>query len=460
MLHFICDTLRTAVSGVVRTARSGCLGREAISTFTTTQASRRCRRCPRSPTRCPGLGIVAAVLGVVITMGALGGPPEEIGQKVAAALVGTFLGILLSYGVVGPIAANLTRPSKRKWQFYQMMRAGLMAFAKGMAPMIAVEFARRAIPHDCRPTFKTWKRRVAAAVLARRRRRRHRGRMASNPVQPIIIIKKKVAGHGGHHGGAWKVAYADFVTAMMALFIVLWLLSSSEQVQKAVGGYFTDPNGQWQRHRQRSARRGQRKPFSGEKGHGEAEGKDRSVNREVSAFKKIKENVHITVTGEGLRVELVEGNGSTFFESGSPHPSEFGREILAILAAEVGKLPNKVTIEGHTDAKPFPSDEYSNWELSADRANAARRWMTQNGLQPEQVTQVRGFAAQSLRIPNAPEDPQNRRVTVIIQYAPSNPVPKLKEPSSEHAEACRAGEKGRSTGEEGRSTGEESRSTG
>src|SRR5882757_4458029 len=102
----------------------------------------------------PGLGIVAAVLGVVITMGALGGPPEEIGHKVAAALVGTFLGILLCYGVVSPIAANLEKTIDAEGQFYQMLRAGLMAFARGMAPMISVEFARRAIPHDLRPSFK------------------------------------------------------------------------------------------------------------------------------------------------------------------------------------------------------------------------------------------------------------------------------------------------------------------
>jgi len=102
----------------------------------------------------PGLGIVAAVLGVVITMGALSGPPEEIGQKVGAALVGTFLGILLSYGVVAPIAGNIEKIVDASSQFYQVLRAGLMAFAKGMAPSIAVEFARRAIPHDVRPTFK------------------------------------------------------------------------------------------------------------------------------------------------------------------------------------------------------------------------------------------------------------------------------------------------------------------
>ena len=106
------------------------------------------------------------MLGVVITMGALGGPPEEIGHKVASALVGTFLGILLSYGVVSPIAANLEKTVDSEGHFYQMLRAGLMAFAKGMAPMISTEFARRAVPHEMRPTFKAMEEAIKGAGKA------------------------------------------------------------------------------------------------------------------------------------------------------------------------------------------------------------------------------------------------------------------------------------------------------
>lgn len=102
----------------------------------------------------PGLGIVAAVLGIVITMGALGGPPEEIGHKVGASLVGTFLGILLCYGFLGPIAANLTKMNEAEGQFYHFLRVGVIAFTKGASPLIAVEFARRSIPSDVRPSFK------------------------------------------------------------------------------------------------------------------------------------------------------------------------------------------------------------------------------------------------------------------------------------------------------------------
>ena len=153
VLNFICDTLRTAVSGVVSPHDLDALVEADIEIH---------HHCSSAPVRAlltvadalPGLGIVAAVLGIVITMGALGGPPEQIGEKVAAALVGTFLGILLSYGVVGPLASNLEKTIDAELQYYQSLRAGLMAFAKGMAPMIAVEFTRRSIPHDMRPSFK------------------------------------------------------------------------------------------------------------------------------------------------------------------------------------------------------------------------------------------------------------------------------------------------------------------
>ena len=246
--------------------------------------------------------------------------------------------------------------------------------------------------------------------------------MPGLPSQPIIIIKKKGGGHGGHHGGAWKVAYADFVTAMMALFMVLWLLSASEQVQKAVGGYFTDPEGKG------------KDVGNGLKGSGseslsikkddmnKLKDKLEQAVKDSAALQKIREHVIFTVTGEGLRVEMLEGENSTFFESGSALPTGFGKELLQKLAEEIGKLPNRVTMEGHTDSRPFTQrKDYSNWELSSDRANAARRWMQDNGMRDDQVTQVRGFADQSLRNKAEPEDGSNRRVTLIIQYQQVKP---------------------------------------
>jgi chemotaxis protein MotB len=138
---------------------------------------------------------------------------------------------------------------------------------------------------------------------------------------------------------------------------------------------------------------------------------------------KVRDHVIITVTGEGLRVELIEDERGMFFESGSATPTEYGRNLLQTLAAEIGKLPNKVTMEGHTDSRSFSDGSgYSNWELSADRANAARRWMQEHGMRPGQVTQVRGFADQSLRDPTHPDAASNRRISLIIQYQRASPA--------------------------------------
>ncbi len=137
----------------------------------------------------------------------------------------------------------------------------------------------------------------------------------------------------------------------------------------------------------------------------------------MTAFEKLKNQIGITVTSEGLRVDLMETEKGTFFPSGSPELTESGKEILVLLAKEVSQLPNRVTIEGHTDARPFASGaNYGNWELSADRANAARRVMLANGLQPHQVSQVRGYADERLRLADKPEDPSNRRISLLVQY--------------------------------------------
>src|SRR3954467_7656419 len=136
---------------------------------------------------------------------------------------------------------------------------------------------------------------------------------------PIIIIRKK-HGHGGHHGGAWKVAYADFVTAMMALFIVLWLLSSSEKVQKAVGGYFTDPSGSGQMKGSSMAGAGEEISLSKDEMDKLKETLEHAL-KEVPKFDEMREQVQITVTGEGLRIELMETANGMFFESGNANPS-------------------------------------------------------------------------------------------------------------------------------------------
>jgi chemotaxis protein MotB len=240
--------------------------------------------------------------------------------------------------------------------------------------------------------------------------------------QPIIIIRRKKGHGGGHHGGAWKVAYADFVTAMLALFIVLWLLSSSEQIQKAVGGYFTDPKGKGKDIGNGLRGSGSESLSIRKDDMNKLKEKLEQAVKDSTSLQKIKEHVIFTVTGEGLRVELLEGEDSTFFESGNSRPTDFGKDLLKKLAEEIGKLPNRVTMEGHTDSRPFPGGaDYTNWELSSDRANAARRWMQQNGMRDDQVTQVRGFADQSPRDPVHPDDAKNRRVTLVIMYQAAKP---------------------------------------
>jgi chemotaxis protein MotB len=122
------------------------------------------------------------------------------------------------------------------------------------------------------------------------------------------------------------------------------------------------------------------------------------------------------VTGEGLRIEMLESEKGRFFENGEPLPTETGKALLVLLAHEVDKMPNALLIEGHTDSTPYDSPRYSNWELSADRANAARRIMQENGVRGDQIAQVRGFADQQLRLPAKPADPSNRRISIIVQY--------------------------------------------
>jgi chemotaxis protein MotB len=237
--------------------------------------------------------------------------------------------------------------------------------------------------------------------------------------RPIIILKKK-AGHGGHHGGAWKVAYADFVTAMMALFIVLWLLNSSKQIQEAVGGYFKDPTGT-------SKKVGSNMVGTGENfvltrdNMPKLKDQLQQAIRQMTDFEKLKSHIEMTVTTEGLRIELTESASGTFFDSGSAKLKTDGRDLLTTLAQELGKLPNKLSIEGHTDSQPYSaSATYGNWELSTDRANSARRMMQSSGIRADQVSQVRGFADQRLRKPDAPLDPANRRISLIVQYILKN----------------------------------------
>ena len=255
--------------------------------------------------------------------------------------------------------------------------------------------------------------------------------------RPIIIVKKK-GGHGGHHGGAWKVAYADFVTALMSLFIVLWLVNTSKQVREAVAGYFKDPTGAGKSIGTTISGSGENFVLTRDNMPKLKDQLQQTI-RQMTDFDKLKNQIEMTVTAEGLRIELMEAASGTFFDSGSSKLNRDGSELLSKLAEELGKLPNKISIEGHTDSKPYAgSGAYGNWELSADRANAARRLMQGRGIRPDQVTQVRGFADQRLRKPEDPFDPSNRRISVIVLYIIKNGEAKDEKISQDDAGQNRA----------------------
>ena len=238
---------------------------------------------------------------------------------------------------------------------------------------------------------------------------------ATNKVQPIIVIKKK-GGHGGHHGGAWKVAYADFVTALMALFIVLWLMNSSEQIKKAVAGYFNDPKGTANLLGTTMNGNGMTVQPGSVDNLQKLKARLEQEIMERKELEKLSKQIEISITPEGLRIELLEDKNGTFYQSGSPRLSASGQELLALLATELKTLPNDLLIEGHTDATQYSSDaNYSNWELSADRANSARRLLQEHGVRSNQVTQVRGYADQLLRVATNPTDPSNRRISILVR---------------------------------------------
>jgi chemotaxis protein MotB len=248
----------------------------------------------------------------------------------------------------------------------------------------------------------------------------------------VIIVKKKSGHAHGHHGGAWKVAYADFVTAMMAFFVVMWLVAQGPQVRTSVAAYFRDPGVFEQAGRGVLPGSEAGVTGGGQPGIGKAlppeppdveEAKaalERAAEKLRQAielkFADIQDRIEITLTDEGLRIELSEAPDDGFFGSGSARMKPETEEILAVIAAELGTLPNHVALEGHTDSVPYGrTDYYTNWELSADRANAARRVLERTGVRAEQVEGVRGYAATKPRLPDAPADARNRRISIIVR---------------------------------------------
>jgi chemotaxis protein MotB len=258
--------------------------------------------------------------------------------------------------------------------------------------------------------------------------------MKEESPRPRIIFKK---GHGGgHHGGAWKVAYADFVTTMMALFIVLWIVGQNQEARAAIAQYFRDP-GAFKEGRAPSINKdgagilpGQPVPGQGGAGENDQSKEDRSLREAGERFQQamvdmdlpqtLRDQIRIEVTPEGLRIEMVERDGSPFFRVGSATILPEMKPILEHLATVVDQLPNKITVEGHTDSRQYNVTRgYSNWELSTDRTNAARKVMEAAGLTPGRIDRLVGHADRVLLVPEDPMDASNRRITIMVRRTPA-----------------------------------------
>lgn len=265
------------------------------------------------------------------------------------------------------------------------------------------------------------------------------------PTEPRIIKKKKIS--QGGHGGAWKVAYADFVTAMMALFIVLWIMSQSQSIRQNVAQYFKNPGllpgatglletsdvgGEMPTpgHSQELQTPSPIHPdLASERGALEKIKKRISeIIAQLPELSRLKDQVALEITDEGLRIELLDLDNSHFFDLGSANLKAETQELLKLIAQELGKVPNHITVEGHTDSLPYGSKTYTNWELSADRANAARRLLEDAGAKPGQITSVRGYADRQLRYPDDPNKVQNRRVSIIVMFPEKSPKERLDAP--------------------------------
>jgi len=261
---------------------------------------------------------------------------------------------------------------------------------------------------------------------------------------PVIVVVKKKKAHGGHHGGAWKVAYADFVTAMMALFIVLWIVGQSNSVKQSISGYFKDP-GVFTSGSSGGILPDTQKPMPLPPPPVEIEVDKRAVEMEklkteadkisetiaqTHDFSKFKDKIEVTVTEEGLRIDLVEESEGLFFDIGKANMKPETVKLLKVIAeANLSSLNNSVIVEGYTDARPYISEGYSNWNLSADRANSARKALEEGGLRKDQILEVRGFADRKLRMPDKPFDVSNRRVSILLPM--SQPAEKTPKPETQ-----------------------------
>ncbi len=274
----------------------------------------------------------------------------------------------------------------------------------------------------------------------------------SKKLQPIIIKRIKKGGHAAH-GGAWKIAYADFVTAMMAFFLLMWLLgSTTEGDKKGIADFFNSPlkvslmgggNGSGDSSSVVKGGGNDLSRTSGQVKQGDIEAKRKNVQLKalkadqrraeitrLEALKKkvedvlaaspklaaLKSQIRLDMTRDGLRIQIVDEQNRPMFDSGSAVVKPYMRELLREIGNVLAEVPNRLTLEGHTDAQPFGAGErgYSNWELSSDRANASRRELNSGGLPEDRVLLVQGMASSQLFDKNDPLSPMNRRISIIV----------------------------------------------
>ncbi|MDZ4673146.1 MAG: flagellar motor protein MotB [Gemmatimonadota bacterium] len=251
--------------------------------------------------------------------------------------------------------------------------------------------------------------------------------MKTEREQIIRVVRKKRRAHG-HHGGAWKVAFADFMTSMMALFLVLWLVTQSSEVRTAIAGYFQDPMGRAGEFGS-SVIPGEGQPLLPGKPGVSIKMADGRRDRMIALSQRIKDvipdsldamglgsHVEVVITDEGLRISLLEDSTDVFFASGISRPLPRAEVIFRSIGSVLGTAGYALVVEGHTDALPYTGRaDYDNWELSSDRANSVRRSLLAGGLGEAQVRAVRGLADRDPRTPEDPRAPQNRRVTILVR---------------------------------------------
>jgi chemotaxis protein MotB len=256
--------------------------------------------------------------------------------------------------------------------------------------------------------------------------------------QPIIIKKKK-SGHGEHHGGAWKVAYADFVTALMAFFLVMWLVSMVAPEKRAAvaeymknfnlfkesGSSFMDKTSQVLNQPDKGFRISPQDLSKGSGGGGiTSEELVKKLKKAIEEkLTSVKNQVLVDIIEGGVRVQIVDAEGEMMFPSGSADLTTKAKEILRIVSDNINSVTNRIAIEGHTDAAPFKNAQTTNWELSTARASAARRELEKNGIDSSKMARVVGYADQELLVPDNPKDSRNRRISIILLHEKSQPNP-------------------------------------